>query len=537
MRTTALICAALAAVSLQAQSPDTFTAFPKPGWFREHLTRPQTRVELQAPRRLGDFVIGGKLELSLRAYIELALANNTDIALARLQVESPANAITRAFAAYDPLFQASYSDTRATSTSISNLDGVPTVKTTQQPFSASYQQALPSGTAFAVQYSASRYATNNTYSTFNPSLSSNLTAQFQYQLMRDRGGAFTKLSILQARSTLKISRLQLRDQVTAIIAAAESAYWDAVEARENLALYTKFTELRAAALDRVQKQVDAKAALPIDLYQPKSEYASAQLLVTQGKRALAQRENALRQQVGADLDPAIRNLPIQLTEAPEVTATAPPDKEESVKKALAARPDRLALAAALESDDLSIRRAGEALRPTVTATGSYQSQGIGGNYLPANAAGGLGDALNQMLRFGSPVYTLGIRLSLPVHDHAGAADLADAQVRKRQDALQLRRLEQNLRHQTLDAVDNLVAARASLEQAEQARDFAQKRFEAEQKKYELGIELLYFVLSAQTDLNAAANAVLEQTINYRRNLISFYQVTGQLLEERGVTLN
>jgi outer membrane protein TolC len=128
-------------------------------------------------------------------------------------------------------------------------------------------------------------------------------------------------------------------------------------------------------------------------------------------------------------------------------------------------------------------------------------------------------------------------LNLPIRDRAAAANLSDAQIRKRQDALQLRKLEQNLRLQVLNAVDDLEAVRASMEQAEIARDFAQKRAAAEQKKYDLGVTQLFFVLDAQTQLNQAENDVLRQSINYRRSLINLYLMTGELLAERHVTLD
>ena len=45
----------------------------------------------------------GKLELSLRDYLDLVLANNTDIQIQRLSVEQPRNAILRGFRVFDPL--------------------------------------------------------------------------------------------------------------------------------------------------------------------------------------------------------------------------------------------------------------------------------------------------------------------------------------------------------------------------------------------------------------------------------------------------
>jgi outer membrane protein TolC len=520
-----------------AFAAEPVSAFPRPSWFRQHFAAPRTKVELQAPRRLSDYTLEGKLELSLRAYIELVLANNTDIALARLQVETPANAITRAFAAFDPSLSASLGGTRTSQTSINALQGEATIKTLDEPLSGTYSQLLPSGTSLAVGFYADRFSSNYAYNTYNPVLSSDLSVQFQHQLLRDRGAAMEKMSILVARSALKMSRYQLRDQVTGLIATAENAYWDVVEARENVKLASEFVALREAALERAQKQVNAGALLPLDIYQPKSDYASARLVEIQNRRVLAQRENALRQQIGADLDPAIRELPISLTEPLSIPVAPSPDKTEAVRQAMAARPDRLALTTALDTDDINIRRANEALRPGVSLVGQYETQGVAGTYLATAVPGGLGDAFNQMFHFSFPVYSLGLQMKLPIRDHAAAADLADAGLRKKTDALSLRKLEQTLRLQVLNAVDDVEAARASLEQAQLARDYAGKRFESEQKKYDLGIRELFFVLQAQTDLNTAENNVLEQNITYRRNLVNLYSIMGQLLEERGITLD
>ena len=72
--------------------------FPKPGYFRETLGSPNLHVELKPPTQIADFVVGGKLELSLRAYIELVMANNTDVALTRLNIGTATPA--RTLAAY-----------------------------------------------------------------------------------------------------------------------------------------------------------------------------------------------------------------------------------------------------------------------------------------------------------------------------------------------------------------------------------------------------------------------------------------------------
>src|SRR5207247_10910711 len=100
-----LICA----LALSAQDKNFF---PKPSYFRETLRSPNLHVELKPPTQIADFVVGGKLELSLKAYIELVMANNTDVALTKLLIDNAKNAILRGFAPFDPLATASFNNTR-----------------------------------------------------------------------------------------------------------------------------------------------------------------------------------------------------------------------------------------------------------------------------------------------------------------------------------------------------------------------------------------------------------------------------------------
>src|ERR1700719_2620022 len=104
MRLSGLL-AALALLAPLAAQNDPF--FPKPSYFRKHFSNTPTHVELQPPVKLNDFVVGGTLELSLRNYLELMVANNPDVIVQKLTVEFNRDAITRAFAPFDPIATAS----------------------------------------------------------------------------------------------------------------------------------------------------------------------------------------------------------------------------------------------------------------------------------------------------------------------------------------------------------------------------------------------------------------------------------------------
>src|SRR5882762_7270271 len=89
------------------------TSFPKPDYFRETFSKTTPKVELQAPAKLKDFVQGDKLELSLKNFLELVMANNTDIQIQKLSIETPKNAIQRAFGVWDPRATAQFTTTRS----------------------------------------------------------------------------------------------------------------------------------------------------------------------------------------------------------------------------------------------------------------------------------------------------------------------------------------------------------------------------------------------------------------------------------------
>jgi outer membrane protein len=539
----------LAAFALLAPlSAQTDPFFPTPSYFRKHFSNVSTHVELQPPVRLNDFALGGTLELSLRNYLELVMANNPDIAVQKLTVEFNRDAITRAFGIFDPLATASFSATRTETPSNSLLQGATTLNTLSQPFALGFQQTLETGTQYAITFNDFKSSTNSSFSTFNPQLSSSINFAVTQPLLRGRGIFITKLPVSIARSRLRAADYAFQDQLIQLLTAAESAYWDVVGARENLRVQRESLKLAEAALTRAQKELELGATSPLEIYQPQANRANAELQVSQAQYQLAQFEDALRRQMGADLDPKIRALPIVLT-APLEPPLDPVkvDAEEAVVNALRRRPDLKNVVQSLDTDDLSIRQTNDNLRPNLALTAQYGSAGLGGIFYPGTnlinpgqpvvpVPGGLGDALAGTFGFSNPTYGFGLTLQLPIKDRRTSADLADALVQKRIDAFRQRSTEETIRLQVLTAVHLLESSKEGIRIATIARDLAQKRVDADQKRYELGATTLFFVLASQGDFISAESNLVNQIINYRRSELNLLQRTGQLLEERGVVL-
>lgn len=546
----------LASLIAAGDLPPRFVAdkepfFPTKSYFQRHFGPAPTAIELQPPIRLGDYAVDGKFQLSLRGYLDLVMANNTDISVQRLSVEVNRNAITRAFAIFDPFVAAQFTTTRQETPATNALTGATTLNELTQPMNLNYSQELPNGAVYNVNFSSTKLSTNSSFATLNPSFSEGLTVGLTYPLLRGRGSYITRLPIMIARSRLRSADWNLQDTVTQLVQSAEQAYWSAVGARESLRVAEESLKLSDTALQRARKELSLGAASPLDIFQPEQNYANSQIQVTQARANLAQSENVLRRQMGADLDPRFQYAPIVLTEplTPPLIDTL--DRDELLQRAMNTRQDVKSFTEAVEGDDLSIHQANDALRPNLSFTAQYGGFGSGGTFYEKQnifqsdgtsstvvnvIPGGVGDALGQLFGFGFPTYGFGLTLQLPVRDRRAAANLADAVVNKKLDALRERAARENARLQVLQAITQVENTKAVLELAKTARDLAQKRVDAEQKKYDLGTSTIFFVLAAQGDLTSAESALVNATINFHINLLSLDRSTGELLEKRGIRI-
>ena len=72
--------------------------------------------------------------------------------------------------------------------------------------------------------------------------------------------------------------------------------------------------------------------------------------------------------------------------------------------------------------------------------------------------------------------------------------------------------------------------------ASAARELAQRRLEAEQSKFEVGMSTNYFVVQAQRDLRDAQNIELRTLLDYRKSLVDFERVQETSLARAGITI-
>ncbi|PYV36831.1 MAG: hypothetical protein DMG06_29685 [Acidobacteria bacterium] len=455
--------------------------FPTLDYFHNLTHQPQIPTQLPAPEGLRDYLVAGKLRLTLIDAIRLTLLNNTEVRLNQLQYEGTRFAIQRAYQLFDPLFTSGFNATRSTLPTFTQLAGAPTLGDLSQQTQFGYAQTFQTGTQFNTNFSANRSSSNSIFLTFNPSFFTNLNFSFTQPLLRNRGFFPNRAPIVIARRNLRQSRADFEARVNMSIARAVDQYWDTVQARENLNVLRKSLELAEATYRQNKRALELGALPPLDIYRSESQVASRRVSVIQAEYLLKQTEDELRRTLGADLDPYFQVLDLELVEASKPSGELfTIDGQEALQRALEHRPELEGLRQQLANDDTNIYLAHHRLQPDLSLNGFYATNGLGGNQIDTAmvpptliARGGLGDALSQLGSFAFPTYGFNLQLNLPVKNRAVEADLGNALVAKRRSLYLLRQVEQGIRLEVRYAVHQLEQAKLSMAAAQIARELAQ----------------------------------------------------------------
>src|SRR5207244_2786972 len=110
--------------------------------FRGLTNRDVVSETLPGPKYMRDHVVDGKLRLNLQDAIALTLANNSNVRLQQLSLETTKYGILRAHQPFDPVVQAGFNTLRSTSPTFTNLAGAPTLSALNQVTQINYSQTF-----------------------------------------------------------------------------------------------------------------------------------------------------------------------------------------------------------------------------------------------------------------------------------------------------------------------------------------------------------------------------------------------------------
>jgi len=413
--------------------------------------------------RIDQLVRDGKLYLSLKDAIELALEDNLDLAIARYNIPIADTDILRtqaggffrgvntgvvqgtpgggvggfgtgapgagaggttggaggAGAGASGLVQS----TLGTGTTVSSFDpfinlnggvehqtspvanrqiyGVPSLQLNTVQVNSQFTQAFPTGTSLTFAFDNSRQTTNSPFFNLSPSLSSFFRFQIQQELLAGFGFGPNLRYLRIARNNKKISDIAFKDQVIATVTQIENIYWDLVSAYEQTRVNEQSLAFAQQTFDNAKKQLQLQSVPEMDVMRAEAEVSKRDQDLTIARTSLQLQETLMKNAVTKSLDdPVLQSMPVIPTDEMQTASIeAAQPIQDLITQAERSRPELAMSDIDLVNRQISRKAASNALLPSLSLVGFYSGSGLAG---PLN-----------------PIYSLGTNTSMVPVDFGG----------------------------------------------------------------------------------------------------------------------
>ena len=475
---------------------------------------------------------GPTVALSADEAVKRALERNLDIQVQRLEPQLLDLQVASIWSSYRPTMTSSFFTQSATNLPTSQLQalgGSQINDDTYQWNGGMTQNFRWGGGAALLNFNNTRLETSNTAATRNPAYTSNIQAQYTQPLLRN-------FKIDQTRSTLLITELQqqitdlnLRSTLTITEANVRSAYWDLVFAIENVDAARRSLDLSTKLVQDNRARVEIGTMAPIDVVQAQAEEANRRQALVTAEATRRTNELALKRLIVGGTDDDLWNATIEPTDRPSPVAEAI-DLETAVRNALANRVDIAVAKRSLEQNEIAMKNLRNQTMPDLNLIASYNlagrggtefiRQGIGGT-VTSTVPGGYFDALRNIGTLTAPTWSFRFNFNYPIGQSAAEANYARARVQVSQTQAQVKQAELIIATEVTNAALNVRNSLESVQAAAATRELSEKRLEAAQSKFEVGMATNFEVVQAQRDLADARSTELRNILNYRKALVDF----------------
>lgn len=287
----------------------------------------------------------------------------------------------------DPTLQAQIELNREKTPSQNALfsGGLPATDTNTDQYDFTYNQGFITGTALQVTFNNTRETTNNPFSTYSPTLVSTFNAQITQHLLQGFGPGINGRFIVQAKNDRRIADSAFRAQLLYTINQVENIYWGLVSAYEEVAAEQSAAQQSANLVKDDEKQLQVGAIAPLDLVNVKSEHAADEQSLISAQSTLEYQQLLMKQAISRNLnDPAVANAPVIPTDRVNLEET--PEELETadqlVREADQNSPSIEQAMLALKNDKITLKAVKNGLLPQVDVFAFYGAQGIGGAVSP-----------------------------------------------------------------------------------------------------------------------------------------------------------
>jgi outer membrane protein TolC len=485
------------------------------------------------------------IALSLDDCIIMAMRHNLGVAIEVLNPAGGAQSVALAKEKFMPVFSFSHAQSGEHQAVFSWFDASGQVDQTYSVSTAAVRQALPTGGDLSVEFSTSKYDTNERALTINPSFRSALRFEFKQPLLKDFGPRAAQSEIIIARNSLDMMNKDLDKTLQDTVYRVEEAYWNLVLCVEDLKIKQSSLRLAQDLLERNRKAAKAGTLASVNVLNAETQVAAREADILKAEAAVRNAEDDLKLVINLQAENKEADL-LRILPREEI---APGKKDISLDEALAValqhRPDLQALRIGVRAGEFDVSLARNQTLPGLNLSASLWSPGVSGTRLIypdsdpfgdpiERIPGGRSDSLRDVFGFKFVNVSVGLSLDVPVGNLLSRAATARARVGLEQKTLEVKKLEQEILTRVKIAVRDVGMNFERIQTLKRASELARKQLEAEEEKLKAGYSTSYFVLQYQSELSLQRSQELAAMIEYRLALAGLSRELGTSLAERNI---
>ena len=476
---------------------------------------------------------GTEVPLTLDEAVARSLERNLDIAVERLNPRTFDFAVSALESSYRPLFTSNLGLRSQSTFPRSQTAGANILNTETFTGNTGIAQNVKwGGGSFSLTFNNNRQEQSDRFATRNPALNTNFQALYIQPILRGFRIDSTRAQLMITQLNQEMSEIGLRGTIVGTLAEVRNAYFDLLYAIQAAEVAERSLALAAKLVEDNRARVEVGTMAPIDVVQAQAEEAVRRQTVVQAHATRRTAELSLKRLIVSGTDDPLWTASINPVDRPTFAPVAL-DVQGAVRKALSNRTDLLQSQRTLQANDVTLRNLSNQRLPALDLTASYGAAGVGGTEIERQGLGGeisritqssYTDALRILTDRTAPSWNFGVNLSYPIGRSAADATYARARLQQQQTLAQTRQLELQIATEVTNAALQVESSRERLQAAEASRELAQKRLEAEQSKFEVGMSTNFFVVQAQRDLADAEIAELRALLDFRRAEVEFERV-------------
>jgi outer membrane protein TolC len=477
---------------------------------------------------------GSVTRLSVDDAVRLALENNLGIQAERLGPQIGTLAVATARGVYAPFLISTTTTRKSTEPPGNFLTGTGDV-ITDDTFrtNAGMRQFVPwGGGSYQFTLDASRQTTN-AFTNYNPQLGSNFAGSYTQPLLRNFKIDTFRQQVLTSQNNQVIADIQLREQITLTSYAVRFAYYDLVGAIEGLKVSQLSLDLARQSLKDNQTRVEVGTMAPIDIIEAQAEVASNEEAVIQSEARISTFQDRLRALVLSPSQTDFWTVRLEPSDAPTLTPVNI-DIEAAVQNALANRTDIARQRKLNDNVDVNTRFYQNQRLPGLDLVATYNLIGLAGTQLEfdrtstafpppilSQSQRRFTDALSDVFGNDFRTWSFQFQFSYPIGRSSADAALASNRLQRQQGDNDLRNLELQVVTAVRDSGRQVATNLKRVEATSKAREFAERRLEAEQKRMTVGLSSTFALFQAQRDLARQRQNELNAIIDYNRSIATF----------------